>query len=98
LPTARRRSALLTQRTTASEIDTLAIFIFRAKGKRTRVEGKRNRQPDCSVRSKWIIGDEERDAVAGDVPVVRAGEPHKFVGANDDRVHWNPTFETAWLE
>src|SRR5271170_2967192 len=54
-------------------------------------------------RSKWIVGNEERDAVAGDVLVVRAGEPHKFVSAEDDPVrqidiHLNPTFQTVWLE
>ncbi len=54
-------------------------------------------------RSRWIVGSEERSAVAGDVLVVRAGEPHKFVSAEDDPVrqidiHLNPAFETAWLE
>jgi quercetin dioxygenase-like cupin family protein len=54
-------------------------------------------------RAKWIVGDEERDAVAGYVLVVKAGEPHKFVSADDDPVrqidiHLNPTFETVWLE
>jgi quercetin dioxygenase-like cupin family protein len=54
-------------------------------------------------RAKWIVGNEERDAAAGDVLVVRAGEPHKFISAVDDPVrqidiHLNPTFETEWLE
>ena len=54
-------------------------------------------------RAKWIVGNEEREAAAGDVIVVRAGEPHKFIGADDDPVrqidiHLNRTFETAWLE
>jgi len=56
-----------------------------------------------SGRAKWIIGDKVRDAVAGDVLVVRAGEPHKFVCADEDPVrqidiHLNPTFENLWLE
>jgi quercetin dioxygenase-like cupin family protein len=54
-------------------------------------------------RAKWIVGNVERDARAGDVLVVRAGEPHKFVSAEDDPVrqidvHLNPTFEMEWLE
>jgi|SRR5271165_6553469 len=54
-------------------------------------------------RAKWIVGNEERDAVAGDVLVVRAGEPHKFISADDDPVrqidvHLNPTFEMESLE
>lgn len=53
--------------------------------------------------AKWIVGNEERDAVAGDVLVVRAGEPHKFVSSVDDPVrqidvHLNPIFEMEWLE
>jgi quercetin dioxygenase-like cupin family protein len=44
-----------------------------------------------------------RDAVAGDLLVVRADEPHKFVCADEDPVrqidiHLNPTFENLWLE
>jgi quercetin dioxygenase-like cupin family protein len=30
-------------------------------------------------RSKWTVGGQERDATAGDVLIVRAGVPHKFV-------------------
>lgn len=56
-----------------------------------------------SGRSKWMVGGVEKDAAAGDVLVVRAGEPHKFVCADDDParqidIHLNPTFETEWLE
>ncbi len=56
-----------------------------------------------SGRSKWVVGDEERDAVAGDVLVVKAGEPHKFVCSEDNParqidIHLNSTFETEWLE
>ncbi|MFY9683556.1 MAG: cupin domain-containing protein [Candidatus Sulfotelmatobacter sp.] len=54
-------------------------------------------------RAKWIVGNEERDAAAGDILIVKAGEPHKFVSADDDPVrqidiHLNPAFETVWLE
>jgi quercetin dioxygenase-like cupin family protein len=54
-------------------------------------------------RSNWIVGDEQREAGAGDVRVVRAGEPHKFVCANDDParqidIHLSGMFETMWLE
>ena len=40
---------------------------------------------------------------AGDVLIVRAGEPHKFVNSGDGPlrqvdIHLNPTFETDWLE
>ena len=34
-------------------------------------------------RSKWVVGTEEREASSGDVLVVRAGEPHKFINAGD---------------
>jgi len=54
-------------------------------------------------RSRWVVGNEERDAVAGDVLVVKAGEPHKFVSLGDGQlrqidIHVNPAFETVWLE
>jgi len=54
-------------------------------------------------RAKWIVGNDERYAAAGDVLTVRAGEPHKFVCAEDDParqidIHMNPAFETTWLE
>lgn len=54
-------------------------------------------------RSKWIVGGQERQASAGDVLVVRAGDPHKFVNSGDGQlrqidIHLNPTFETVWLE
>ena len=56
-----------------------------------------------SGQSKWIVGNEERTAVAGDILVVKAGEPHKFVcsevnPARQIDIHLNPTFETEWLE
>jgi mannose-6-phosphate isomerase-like protein (cupin superfamily) len=54
-------------------------------------------------RSSWKVGDEEREATAGDVLLVRAGEAHKFVNSGDGPlrqfdIHLNPTFETTWLE
>lgn len=54
-------------------------------------------------RSKWTVNGEEREASAGDVLIVRAGEPHKFINSGDGPlrqidIHLNPTFETTWLE
>ncbi len=54
-------------------------------------------------RSKWRVGDQEREATAGDVLIVRAGEPHKFINSGEGAlrqldIHLNPTFETTWLE
>jgi quercetin dioxygenase-like cupin family protein len=56
-----------------------------------------------SGRAKWIVGDKELEAKAGDVLVVKAGEPHKFIADTNDPVrqidvHLNPTFEMEWLE
>ena len=54
-------------------------------------------------RSKWTVGDQEREAKAGDILIVHAGEPHKFINSGDGPlrqldIHLNPTFETVWLE
>lgn len=54
-------------------------------------------------RSKWTVCDQEREATAGDVLVVRAGEPHKFINSGEGPlrqldIHLNPTFQTTWLE
>ena len=54
-------------------------------------------------RSTWTVNGERLEAKAGDVLVVRAGEPHKFVcdvhdPARQIDIHHNPTFETTWLE
>ena len=54
-------------------------------------------------RSKWTIGNQEREARAGDVLIVHAHEPHKFINSGDGPlrqvdIHLNPTFETVWLE
>jgi mannose-6-phosphate isomerase-like protein (cupin superfamily) len=48
-------------------------------------------------RSRWTVGNEVREAGAGDVLVVRAGEPHKFVSIGEGTlrqidIHLNPTF------
>jgi quercetin dioxygenase-like cupin family protein len=53
--------------------------------------------------SKWTVGGQERLAHAGDVLIVRAGEPHKFINNGDGvlrqiDIHLNPAFETTWLE
>ena len=53
--------------------------------------------------STWTVGDTVREARPGDILIVRAGEPHKFVnsGAGVLRqidIHLNPSFETRWLE
>jgi mannose-6-phosphate isomerase-like protein (cupin superfamily) len=54
-------------------------------------------------RSKWIVANEEREATAGDLLIVKAGEPHKFMNEGDEAlrqidIHLNATFETVWLE
>jgi quercetin dioxygenase-like cupin family protein len=53
--------------------------------------------------SLWTVGNQERKAGAGDVLIVRAGEPHKFANSGDGPlrqidIHLNHTFETTWLE
>jgi quercetin dioxygenase-like cupin family protein len=54
-------------------------------------------------RSMWTVNGQEREAHAGDVLVVHAGEPHKFVHSGNGvlrqiDIHLNPEFETTWLE
>ena len=54
-------------------------------------------------RSKWTVGNQEREAGAGDILIVSAGEPHKFINSGDGPlrqldIHLNPIFETIWLE
>jgi len=56
-----------------------------------------------SGRADWTVNGQEREAKAGDVFVVKAGEPHKFVSSHDDPVrqidiHLNATFEQEALE
>jgi len=53
--------------------------------------------------STWTVNGQERAARAGDVLVVHAGEPHKFVNSGDGvlrqiDIHLNPEFKTTWLE
>lgn len=54
-------------------------------------------------RSTWTVNGQEQEAHAGDVLVVHAGEPHKFVNSGDGvlrqiDIHLNPEFEATWLE
>jgi quercetin dioxygenase-like cupin family protein len=54
-------------------------------------------------RARWRVGDQERQAMAGDVLIVHAGEPHKFVNSGDGPlrqldIHLNSSFKTTWLE
>lgn len=56
-----------------------------------------------SGQSRWTVGSEEREATAGDILIVKSGEPHKFVCSETNPavqidMHLNPTFETEWLE
>jgi quercetin dioxygenase-like cupin family protein len=56
-----------------------------------------------SGRSKWTVNGVEHEAAAGDVLIVKAGEPHKFMNVGDETlrqidIHLHPTFETTWLE
>jgi quercetin dioxygenase-like cupin family protein len=56
-----------------------------------------------SGRARWTVNGQEREAEAGDVFVVKAGEAHKFVSSQDDPVrqidiHLNATFEQEALE
>ena len=53
--------------------------------------------------STWTVGDTERIGKPGDILIVRAGEPHKFINSGTGvlrqiDIHLNPTFETTWLE
>jgi len=54
-------------------------------------------------RSTWTVNGQEQEAHAGDVLVVHAGEPHKFVNSGDGvlrqiDIHLNPEFEATCLE
>jgi quercetin dioxygenase-like cupin family protein len=53
--------------------------------------------------STWTVGDTVREALSGDILIVRAGEPHKFLNSGPGvlrqiDIHLNPAFETTWLE
>jgi quercetin dioxygenase-like cupin family protein len=54
-------------------------------------------------KSTWTVGDSVREGRPGDILIVRAGEPHKFINSGTGilrqiDIHLNPTFETTWLE
>jgi quercetin dioxygenase-like cupin family protein len=54
-------------------------------------------------RSKWTVSGQEREVCAGDILIVHAGEPHKFINSGDSvlrqlDIHLSPAFETTWLE
>lgn len=54
-------------------------------------------------RSTWTVGDLVKHANPGDIVIVRAGEPHKFINSGTGilrqiDIHLNPTFVTTWLE
>jgi mannose-6-phosphate isomerase-like protein (cupin superfamily) len=56
-----------------------------------------------SGRADWTANGQEREAKAGDVFVVKAGEPHKFVSSHRDPVRQidiqlSATFEQEALE
>jgi hypothetical protein len=58
---------------------------------------------DIEVCSKWRVGDQEREPVAGDVLIVCAGEPRKFSNSGDGSlrqldIRLSPNVETIWLE
>jgi mannose-6-phosphate isomerase-like protein (cupin superfamily) len=49
------------------------------------------------------IDDRTEQAVAGDIVIVGAGRPHKFINAGNDRcrlicIHASPTIRGEWLE
>lgn len=54
-------------------------------------------------RGRFTVGDTEVEAGSGDVLVVKAGEPHKFVSLGPGpliqlNVHTAPRFAQEWLE
>jgi len=53
--------------------------------------------------ARFTVGDEQLDAAAGDLLVVPAGAPHRFVAVGSERlrlvaIHGAPRMETEWLE
>ena len=51
----------------------------------------------------FVAGDEEREVHAGDIVVVPAGVPHRFVNSGDGPlrqidIHLSPSFGTVWLD
>ena len=54
-------------------------------------------------RATCVAGDEHHDVKAGDIIVIPAGMPHRFVNSGDTRlrqidIHANPKFVTEWLD
>ena len=54
-------------------------------------------------RATFTVGSETLEVVAGQVVVVQAGMPHKFVNSGEGRlrqidIHSSPRFVTEWLE
>jgi len=53
-------------------------------------------------RATCVAGDEQRDMKAGDIIVIPAGTPHRFVNSGHTPlrqidIHANPKFVTEWL-
>ena len=54
-------------------------------------------------RATCVAGDEQRAVKAGDIIVIPAGTPHRFVNSGDTPlrqldIHANPKFVTEWLD
>lgn len=54
-------------------------------------------------RATFTVGSETLEVVAGQIVIVRAGVPHKFVNSGEGRlrqidIHSSPRFVTEWLE
>lgn len=54
-------------------------------------------------RARCVVGDESREAKAGDIIVIPAGTPHSFTSIGDRPLrqmdlHANPEFVSEWLE
>jgi mannose-6-phosphate isomerase-like protein (cupin superfamily) len=53
-------------------------------------------------RARFFVGDEERELGPGEIAVVPAGAPHRFVNVGDGPlrqvdIHLSPGFVTEWL-
>jgi mannose-6-phosphate isomerase-like protein (cupin superfamily) len=54
-------------------------------------------------RATFFAGDEEREVGGGEIVIVPAGTPHRFVNSGDGplrqvSIHVSPRFRTEWLE